>query len=147
MTNDVDAEGIDFVGKGLGPSFQRPFRGAVHRVSRLTGKRSLARDENDAAVRCARNVGSRARVKFASTPKKFVSITRLDLGVGQILEHAGNGDTGIVHDRVERVAGLRQDGLDRGLDRAGSVTSSCRKVTRSERPASSQGALKRSPCA
>ena len=32
-----------------------------------------------------------------------------DLGVGQILKHAGNRDTGIVHHRVEGVAGLGQD--------------------------------------
>ena len=67
---------------------------------------------------CARNVGSSARVSGEHTEEVRLHHAP-DLGVGQILKHAGNRDTGIVHHRVEGVAGLRQDGLDRGLDRRG----------------------------
>ena len=55
----------------------------------------------------------------------------------------GNGHPGIVHDGVERIAGLGQDGGDRGLDRRGVVDVELQDRDLALQPRLLQGALKR----
>jgi hypothetical protein len=87
-------------------------------ISRRSTSSVPARQKNDAAATLRAEYGQE-RARQLQHPKEIRLHHAPDIGVGQILEHAGNGNAGVVHDRIERVAGLGKHGRHRGLDRCG----------------------------
>ena len=73
--HDVDPERLKLIGNRLGPSFERPFRGAIDRIGGLTHEGSLARNDNDPAAPLLPK-SRQQRSRQLNDTKKFVSITR-----------------------------------------------------------------------